>query len=175
MPLRSGQVMAEKACHDLSSTTLHGLTQALEPFWRHLGSLMEAKQDKTREIGKAIVIATKPDELDALRAWAQAMLDIRSSGMPAISKAKAAIVASTDRKVLTPILQVAWQELKRVGWKERGLPARMAMGAAVTALTLSGQGAGIAALGGAIGVPLFVVFGAGGALAGVIIDEVRKK
>ena len=95
--------------------------------------------------------------------------------MPAISKAKAAIVASTDRKVLTPILQVAWQELKRVGWKERGLPARMAMGAAVTALTLPGQGAGIAALGGAIGVPLFVVFGAGGALAGVIIDEVRKK
>ena len=136
---------------------------------------MGAKRDKTREIGKAIVIATKPDELDALRAWAQAMLDIRSSGMPAISKAKAAIVASTDRKVLTPILQVAWQELKRVGWKERGLPARMAMGAAVTALTLSGQGAGIAALGGAIGVPLFVVFGAGGALAGVIIDEVRKK
>ena len=29
MPLRSGQVMAEKACHDLSSTTRHGLTQAL--------------------------------------------------------------------------------------------------------------------------------------------------
>ena len=56
-----------------------------------------------------------------------------------------------------------------------GAPCVIAMGAAVTALTLSGQGAGIAALGGAIGVPLFVVFGAGGALAGVIIDEVRKK
>ena len=137
---------------------------------------METKQDKTREIGKAIVVATRPDELEALRAWAQTMLDIRSnSSMPMISKAKAAIVASTDRKVLAPILQVAWQELKRVGWKERGLPARMAMAAAAAALTLSGQGAGIAALGGAIGVPLFVVFGAGGALAGVIIDELRKK
>lgn len=137
---------------------------------------METKQDKTREIGKAIVVATRPDELEALRAWAQTMLDIRSnSSMSMISKAKAAIVASTDRKVLAPILQVAWQELKRVGWKERGLPARMAMAAAAAALTLSGQGAGIAALGGAIGVPLFVVFGAGGALAGVIIDEIRKK
>ncbi|MBL0223286.1 MAG: hypothetical protein IPQ17_11325 [Xanthomonadales bacterium] len=123
----------------------------------------------------AIVIATKPNELDALRLWAQAMLDIRSSNTSAISKAKAAILASTDRKVLAPVLQVAWQELKRVGWTERGLPARMAMGAAVGALTLSGQGAGIAALGGAIGVPLFVVFGAGGALAGVIIDETRRK
>ncbi|HQX66367.1 MAG: hypothetical protein IPH43_14770 [Xanthomonadales bacterium] len=136
---------------------------------------MEAKQDKAREIGMAIVIATKPNELDALRLWAQAMLDIRSSNTSAISKAKAAILASTDRKVLAPVLQVAWQELKRVGWTERGLPARMAMGAAVGALTLSGQGAGIAALGGAIGVPLFVVFGAGGALAGVIIDETRRK
>lgn len=137
---------------------------------------METKQDKTREIGKAIVVATRPDELEALRAWAQTMLDIRSnSSMSMILKAKAAIVASTDRKVLAPILQVAWQELKRVGWKERGLPARMAMAAAAAALTLSGQGAGIAALGGAIGVPLFVVFGAGGALAGVIIDEIRKK
>ena len=29
MPLRSGQVMAGKACHDLASTTRHGLTQAL--------------------------------------------------------------------------------------------------------------------------------------------------
>ena len=99
---------------------------------------MEAKQDKAREIGMAIVIATKPNELDALRLWAQAMLDIRSSNTSAISKAKAAILASTDRKVLAPVLQVAWQELKRVGWTERGLPARMAMGAAVGALTLSG-------------------------------------
>jgi hypothetical protein len=41
-------------------------------------------------------------------------------------------------------------------------------------LTLSGQGAGIAALGGAIGLPLWVVFGAGGAFLGVLIEEIRK-
>ncbi|WDS35235.1 hypothetical protein [Pseudoxanthomonas sp.] len=133
------------------------------------------KPDQTKEIGQAIVVATKPENLDALRVWAQTMLDIRASKAPALQKAKAAIVASTDKKVLAPILQVAWKELKRVGWEERGLPARMAMAAAVAALTLSGQGAGIAALGGAIGVPLFVVFGAGGALAGVIVDEIRRK
>lgn len=133
------------------------------------------KPDQTKEIGQAIVVATKPEDLDALRVWAQTMLDIRASNAPALQKAKNAIVASTDRKVLAPILQVAWRELRRVGWEERGLPARMAMGAAAAALTLSGQGAGIAALGGAIGVPLFVVFGAGGALAGVIVDEIRRK
>lgn len=133
------------------------------------------KPDQTREIGQAIVVATKPEDLDTLRTWAQNMLDIRTSKAPALLKAKRAIVASTDRKVLAPIMQVAWKELRRVGWEERGLPARMAMGAAAAALTLSGQGAGIAALGGAIGVPLFVVFGAGGALAGVVIDEIRRK
>jgi hypothetical protein len=131
--------------------------------------------EKMKEIGEAIVAATKPEDLDSLREWAQRMLDIRSSKATLLEKAKLAISASVQRKVLAPILHVAWKELKRVGWEERSLPARMAMGAAVAALTLSGQGAGIAALGGAIGVPLFVVFGAGGALAGVIIEEIRKK
>ena len=136
---------------------------------------MAEKPNQARDLGKAIVIATKPEDLDALRNWAQTMLEIRASNGSALEKAKRAITASTDKKVLAPILNVAWREMKRVGWEERGLPAKMAMGAAAAALTLSGQGAGIAALGGAIGVPLFVVFGAGGALAGVIIDEARKK
>jgi hypothetical protein len=133
------------------------------------------KSDQTREIGQAIVVATKTEDLDTLRVWAQTMLDIRASNAPALQKAKKAIVASTEKKVLVPVMQVAWKELRRIGWEERSLPARMAMGAAAVALTLSGQGAGIAALGGAIGVPLFVVFGAGGALAGVVIDEITRK
>lgn len=139
------------------------------------GGVVSEKPDQAQEIGKAIVVAAKPEELDALSAWAQTMLDIKASKISAVQKAKSAILASTDRKVLAPILQVTWKELKRVGWEERSLPARMAMGGAVAALTISGQGAGIVALGGAIGVPLFVVFGAGSALAGVIIDEVRRK
>lgn len=131
--------------------------------------------NQTKEIGKAIVVATKREDLDALRSWAQTMLDIKGSNAPAFQKAKRAIAASADKKVLAPIMQITWREMKRIGWEERSLPARMAMGAAAAALTLSGQGAGIAALGGAIGVPLFVVFGAGGALAGVIIDEIKQK
>ena len=67
-------------------------------------------------------------------------------------------------------------EIKRVSWDQRGLAERMALSAAaVAALIFSGQGAGIAALGGAIGVPLWVVFGAGGAFAGVIIDEAKRR
>lgn len=136
---------------------------------------MAGKPDQTKEIGRAIVVATKPEDLEALRVWAQTMLEIKASNVSVLQKAKNAILASTDKKILAPILQVAWDQIKHVGWEERGFAARMAMGAAAIALTLSGQGAGIAALGGAIGVPLFVVFGAGGALAGVIIDEIRRK
>lgn len=136
---------------------------------------MSQKLDREKEIGRAIVAATRPEDIGAIETWAQTMLEIRSSDLPAYGKAKAAILWSTDRKLLAPILHVIWKEMKRLGWEERSFPARMALGAAVTALTLSGQGAGIAALGGAIGVPLFVVFGAGGALAGVIVDEIRAK
>ncbi|KAB8189290.1 hypothetical protein FKV24_009405 [Lysobacter maris] len=137
--------------------------------------LMTGKRSHVKDIGRAIVTATKPEDLDALRFWAQKMLDIRASNFSAFEKSKRAIAASIDKKVLAPILNVVWREMKRVGWEERSLPAKMAMSAAAAALTLSGQGAGIAALGGAIGVPLFVVFGAGGALAGVIIEEIRRK
>ena len=37
-----------------------------------------------------------------------------------------------------------------------------------------GSGAGIAALGGAIGLPLFLLTGAGGALVGMIIERLDK-
>ena len=48
------------------------------------------------------------------------------------------------------------------------------MGAlAITILTIGGEGAGIAALGTAIGVPLYLVVGAGGVLLGTIIDELE--
>ena len=56
------------------------------------------------------------------------------------------------------------------------LPARLGISAAALGLLFfSGQAAGIAAMGGAIGVPLWIVFGAGGTFAGVLIDEIKKR
>jgi len=136
---------------------------------------MEPSEEEVRRLGKEVVEAATADQLTAIEGWATEMLRIRKSGATAVQKAKLAIEATVDRKALGPLMGVAWRELKRIGWTERGLPARVAIGAAVASLTITGQGAGIAALGGAIGVPLFVVFGAGGALAGVILDEIRKK
>jgi hypothetical protein len=136
---------------------------------------MDPSNKDIRRLGEEVVAAATADQLTAITEWAKEMLRIRESNGTILQKAKLAIGATADRKALGPLMDVAWRELRRIGWTERGLPARIAIGAAVASLTLTGQGAGIAALGGAIGVPLFVVFGAGGALAGVIIDEVRKK
>lgn len=64
--------------------------------------------------------------------------------------------------------------LKQQLWDERSWPARGGLsGLALGAMVLGGQGAGIAAMGGAIGVPLFILTAAGGALLGTIVAELK--
>jgi hypothetical protein len=66
--------------------------------------------------------------------------------------------------------------LKELGWDNRGLSGRLGIATAIaTAVMFGGQGAGIAALGTAIGVPLWVVFGAGAAFLGEIYERFTGK
>lgn len=119
--------------------------------------------------------ASVQEQLVLMR-WAQQLVFIRMSNDPPLEKAKQAIQVTIDSGAILPFLKFFGSEIKRIGWDERGLPERLALSAAAgAALVFSGQGAGIAALGGAIGVPLWVVFGAGGAFAGVVIDEVKRR
>ncbi|MAO07486.1 MAG: hypothetical protein CL596_02105 [Alteromonas sp.] len=60
-------------------------------------------------------------------------------------------------------------------WKHAPWTERMAIiGLAGGVVIFGGSGAGIAALGGAIGLPLFLLTGAGGALVGMIIERLDK-
>lgn len=131
-------------------------------------------ESKVRSLAVTVVAQSSATEHIALLQWAEEMHAIMNRSGSLIKKATSAIQVTAQSKVLLPIMKLAGGELKRLGWDDRGLPARIAIGAAGAALTLSGSGAGIAALGGAIGVPLWVVFGAGGAFVGVIIDELNK-
>lgn len=73
------------------------------------------------------------------------------------------------------MVKILAQETKRLGWDERGTKSRFGIaGAGIGLAVFGGQGAGIAALGGAIGVPLWVVLGAGAYFAPVLIDELAK-
>lgn len=66
--------------------------------------------------------------------------------------------------------------LKELGWDNRGLSGRLGIATAIgTVVIFGGQGAGIAALGTAIGVPLWVVFGAGAAFLGEIYERFTGK
>ncbi len=66
--------------------------------------------------------------------------------------------------------------VKELGWDNRGLSGRLGIATAIaTAVIFGGQGAGIAALGTAIGVPLWVVFGAGAAFLGDIYERFTGK
>jgi hypothetical protein len=99
-------------------------------------------------------------------------LEIRESSLPAKRKAKDALTLTAESKVIWPAAKMIGSEAKRLAWNERGTTSRFGLiGVAIGATIFGGRGAGIAALGTAIGVPLWVVLGAGGAFAGMLIEE----
>jgi hypothetical protein len=98
--------------------------------------------------------------------WARSMLEIRERPAGTLRKAMSAISATKKRRVLWPLLDRLWKGMKSQGWAVKLSAAMMA----IVAVCMPDPGAGIAAFGGAIGVPLWVVFGAGGAFAGAIVD-----
>ena len=130
---------------------------------------------KSREMAVAVVNRATPTERELLSTWAKTLIAIRDSDLSMFDKIKQSISETANSPALLPIFKVAFQEIEKVVWSDRGIPARFAIVAATGALALSGSGAGIAALGGAIGLPLWVVFGAGGAFIGTIVDEIAKQ
>ena len=112
------------------------------------------------------------DERRALIDWAARLLEIRASDLPPLNKARTALDATYRAEVVVPILAGAGGALKDLVWDDRSWGARLGLGAtAVTAAALGGQGAGVAALGGAVAIPLWIVLGAGAEFAGALIRQ----
>jgi len=107
-------------------------------------------------IGKELT----PRELSAL---SDDLVNTYNSKLPNIAKLKQAAA-------------LTGKALKELGWDNRGLSGRLGIATAIgTVVIFGGQGAGIAALGTAIGVPLWVVFGAGAAFLGEIYERFTGK
>lgn len=158
-------------CSSCQSKTLIKRSQVPALVSAHAGEPVAGHQ-----LAIAYLDQASGEERATLLFWATQLIALRDSNLPALEKAKRAIGLTIESGAIRPFVVFLGGEIKRVGWDERGLPERLALSAAaVAALMFSGQGAGIAALGGAIGVPLWVVFGAGGAFAGVLIDEARRR
>ena len=126
----------------------------------------------------AVYIADKASPLEriALMDWARQLLAIRAGQLSKTGKARAAIAATLAAKVIWPTVRMAALKIKEMGWDKRSRSARFGMaGAAVGLALFGGHGAGIAALGTAIGVPLWVVLGAGSAFASGLVEELKRK
>lgn len=107
--------------------------------------------------------------------WAQKVQDITSredlSTGDKLRQLNDLDTAPAVRAFLSALLAALKQHL----WDDRSWPARGALsGLTLGVVALGGQGAGIAALGGAIGVPLFLLTAAGGALLGTVISEITE-
>ena len=145
--------------------------QSLVPIQRKATEVTTSYQFASSYLDQATI-----EEKKVLLNWAQQLIAIRDTDLSPRDKAEKAILLTLKSGAINPFITFLAGEIKRLGWDERGLPERLALSAAAAAaLVFGGQGAGIAALGGAIGVPLWIVFGAGGAFAGVIIDEAKRR
>jgi hypothetical protein len=78
--------------------------------------------------------------------------------------------------VIWPLLKSISKQIKRHGWDNRSASQRLGIGVAGTAFALFGPAnAGIAALGSAVAVPLWVVFGAGAMFARHLYEELGRQ
>jgi hypothetical protein len=137
---------------------------------------LDDQQNSQRQVAVFVAQAAEPTDLDAISVWARKLLEIRSSPLTKLEKAKAAVSLTASSKVVWPVAKIVAKEAKRIGWDDRSKTARLGLGgAAIGAAVFGGKSAGIAALGTAIGVPLWVVLGAGASFANVLIEEVTRR
>lgn len=138
--------------------------------------MSDLTSDSQKQLATRIAASASAADKEALRQWIEGLLAIKAKTTPPLHKAKEALALTARSKVVLPSVKMVGRELKRVGWNDRGLNGRLGVSGAAAGLLLFGsQGAGIAALGTAFSVPLWVVFGAGAAFLGVLYEEITSK
>lgn len=115
-------------------------------------------------------------DLIAAQAWLESLLQLRTARMSVLKKLQATLSATFAAKTIWPLIRVMGRKTRQYGWVNRGRSARFGLTVAGVALAVfGGQSAGIAALGSAVAVPLWVVFGAGAAFASTMLDELGRE
>jgi hypothetical protein len=140
--------------------------------------LLALKESNMPAIGKAKKAISLTANSQFLTATAKLIADAATpSELRMLAEKLVAINASQNGlSKATQATTVIAKGLKSAAWDNRSLTARLGLSGAIAgAVFFGGQGAGIAALGTAIGVPLWVVFGAGAAFLGVLYDEISGK
>jgi hypothetical protein len=104
--------------------------------------------------------------------WLRRLITIQQSNASAFAKMREGVAVTLRAKVLWPTVKGLAVHLKTVGWTNQSPKVKWAIaGATISLVAFPGAGAGIAALGTAIGLPLWVVCGAGAAFAQGLYNE----
>lgn len=130
----------------------------------------------SRTVALTIIERASPSELLAVSQWAYGLLEIRDKPLSKLDKARKAISLTLSSKIVWPTVKIVASKVKEVGWDNRSRTGRLGIVGAATGVALfGGQSAGVAALGTAIGVPLWIVLGAGASFANLLIEEVARR
>jgi|GEM_PF-1066204 len=157
--------------HDIERGRLDRLRSRLRPKVSS-GDELQARQTA---VARRVVTALDAQQREDLLSWAKSLVALRQSSVGRLAKARSAVALTVKSGVAVKVVQITARRAKAIAWTDRSWAVRLGGIAAVgTATVAGGQGAGIAALGGAIGVPLWMVLGAGGAFAGVLIEELER-
>lgn len=138
--------------------------------------MVRSESNSQRQLAAKIAASANTEEKEAMRLWIDRLLVVRASELSNLQKAKLALAVTSESKVVLPTVKIIGREAKRLAWDERSIKARFGIGGTVLAAAVfGGEGAGIAALGTAVGVPLWVIFGAGATFLGVLYEEITGK
>ncbi|MBZ9942636.1 hypothetical protein LB533_16210 [Mesorhizobium sp. BR1-1-13] len=136
---------------------------------------MLEKQDRQKQLAVRIAENATPNQHHALQTLVVKLLDLRQSDLSAYEKGRAAISATIKSKAIWPVLKIIAFETKKHGWDKRTAAQRLGLSAAAVGVAMfGGVNAGIAALGGAVGVPLWVVLGGGAMFARYLFEELQR-
>ena len=132
-------------------------------------------EPNAKKLALVIVERTSEQERTAIMTWLESLIVIAKGPGSKLTKARLSTILTLRSEVIWPTVKTLARETKRHAWDERKVSTRFAAaGALGGAIMFGSSGAGIAALGTAIGVPLWIVTGAGLGFAGALLEEIRS-
>ena len=140
------------------------------------------ENSRQRAAIRKVINTLSDEENNKLSAWVSELISIQKSNLPKKAKAKEALRVTKKSGIGKTTFKVFFQVSKKGGqagksfWNNRSISAKIGLSTAAATVAVFGtQGAGIAALGTAIGLPLWMVTGAGAMFASTLFEELKQK
>jgi len=135
----------------------------------------DLNQEKLRQLAATVATQIAEEDRSAVLALMRQLLVIRDSALPRYEQARAAYRATAQSGGAWALAKMAAGALKEYAWDSRSTSTRLGLsGLAIVAAAFARRGLGIAAVGALFGVPLWIVFGAGGQFPDLLIEELSK-